>query len=242
MSHTYSKFKNKNIPYAKVGRRVFNSLFDAESFCTEHGLDVNSAIEYRDDPELKNNIQTIAQYQKAILQECLDRLKARAEALVQEINRCNADLEKCHPLDRGVSHEIVRHRMASYCQESTRYCNYGKGKFGEEITVIEPCFLEPGSRAYDYWRDACEGVEIRYFDMLAEGCTPQEARSVLPNSLKTEVVMTANIREWRHFLKLRCSPAAHPQMREVALILLDKVHWLIPVCFDDIWSEYHADV
>ena len=144
--------------------------------------------------------------------------------------------------DRGVSHEIVRHRMASYCQESTRYCNYGKGKFGEEITVIEPCFLKSGSRAYDYWRDACEGVEIRYFDMLAEGCTPQEARSVLPNSLKTEVVMTANIREWRHFLKLRCSPAAHPQMREVALILLDKVHWLIPVCFDDIWSEYHADV
>lgn len=138
--------------------------------------------------------------------------------------------------------ESVRHRMASYCQESTRYCNYGKGKFGEEITVIEPCFLEPGSRAYDYWRDACEGVEIRYFDMLAEGCTPQEARSVLPNSLKTEVVMTANIREWRHFLKLRCSPAAHPQMREVALILLEKVNWLIPVCFNDIWSEYHADV
>ena len=86
MAHTYSKFKNKNIPYAKVGRRVFNSLFDAETFCTEHSLDVNSAIEYRDDPELKNNIQTIAQYQKAIL---------------QEINRCNADLEKCHPLDRG---------------------------------------------------------------------------------------------------------------------------------------------
>lgn len=78
MTHEYSKFKNKNIPYAKVGRRVFNSLFDAETFCTEHGLDVNSAIEYRDDPELKNNIQTIAQYQKAILQECLDRLKARA--------------------------------------------------------------------------------------------------------------------------------------------------------------------
>ena len=145
-------------------------------------------------------------------------------------------------VDRGVSHELVRHRLASFAQESTRYCNYAKDQFGSEITVIEPCFLEPGSRAYDYWRDACEGVEIRYFDMLAEGCTPQEARSVLPNSLKTEVVMTANIREWRHFLKLRCSPAAHPQMREVALILLDKVHWLIPVCFDDIWSEYHADV
>lgn len=69
---------------------------------------------------------------------------------------------------------------------------------------------------------------------------PWEARSVLPNSLKTEVVMTANIREWRHFLKLRCSPAAHPQMREVALILLEKVHALIPICFDDIWGEYHV--
>ena len=79
MTHEYSKFKNKNIPYAKVGRRVFNSLFDAETFCTEHGFDVNSAIEYRDDPELKNNIQTIAQYQKAILQECLDRLNPLAK-------------------------------------------------------------------------------------------------------------------------------------------------------------------
>ena len=108
MAHEYSKFKNKNIPYAKVGRRVFNSLFDAETFCTEHSLDVNSAIEYRDDSELKNNIQTIAQYQKAILQECLDRLKARAEALVQEINRCNADLEKCHPPDRR-NEAIAKH-------------------------------------------------------------------------------------------------------------------------------------
>ena len=142
--------------------------------------------------------------------------------------------------DRGVSHEIVRHRIASYCQESTRYCNYGKGKFGEEITVIEPCFLN--EQTAHIWKRACEATETAYFDLLAEGCSPQEARSVLPNSLKTEVVMTANIREWRHFLKLRCSPAAHPQMREVALILLEKVNWLIPVCFNDIWSEYHADV
>ena len=85
-------------------------------------------------------------------------------------------------------------------------------------------------------------AELAYFSLLEWGCTPQEARAVLPNSLKTEVVMTANIREWRHFLRLRTAAGAHPQMREVALILLDKVHWLIPVCFDDIWSEYHADV
>ena len=144
--------------------------------------------------------------------------------------------------DRGVSHEIVRHRMASYCQESTRYCNYSKDVFGSEITVIRPSFLTEGTPGWQYWKVACRMAEKSYFELLDWGCTPQEARSVLPNSLKTEVVMTANIREWRHFLKLRCSPAAHPQMREVALILLDKVHWLIPVCFDDIWSEYHADV
>ena len=139
--------------------------------------------------------------------------------------------------DRGVSHEIVRHRMASYCQESTRYCNYGKGKFGEEITVIEPCFLN--EQTAHIWKRACEAAETAYFDLLAEGCTPQEARSVLPTSLKTEVVMTANIREWRHFLRLRCDKAAHPQMREVALILLDKLHELVPVCFDDIFGDCH---
>lgn len=141
--------------------------------------------------------------------------------------------------DRGVSHEIVRHRLASYCQESTRYCNYSKEGFGSEITVIKPCFWPDDSDEMCEWRSAMRLTESHYFSLLQFGATPQEARSVLPNSLKTEVVMTANIREWRHFLKLRCSPAAHPQMREVALILLEKVHTLIPVCFDDIWSEYH---
>ena len=141
--------------------------------------------------------------------------------------------------DRGVSHEIVRHRMASYCQESTRYCNYSKEGFGSEITVIKPCFWPDDSDEMCEWRSAMRLTESHYFSLLQFGATPQEARSVLPNSLKTEVVMTANIREWRHFLKLRCSPAAHPQMREVALILLEKVHTLIPVCFYDIWSEYH---
>lgn len=141
--------------------------------------------------------------------------------------------------DRGVSHEIVRHRVASYCQESTRYCNYSKEGFGSEITVIKPCFLHPYTDGFNLWEEGCLFAEQTYFNLLECGCSPQEARSVLPNSLKTEVVMTANIREWRHFLKLRCSPAAHPQMREVALILLDKLHSLIPGCFDDIWGEYH---
>lgn len=142
--------------------------------------------------------------------------------------------------DRGVSHEIVRHRLASYCQESTRYCNYSKEGFGEEITVIKPCFWDETDLKYAAWANLCSKAEDAYIDLIRSGATPQEARSVLPNSLKTEVVMTANIREWRHFLKLRCAKAAHPQMREVALILLEKVHDLIPVCFDDIWSEYHV--
>ena len=139
--------------------------------------------------------------------------------------------------DRGVSHEIVRHRLASYCQESTRYCNYSKGGFGSEITVIEPCYLNAGTLAYDTWKQACANAEKAYFDLLNWGLTPQEARAVLPNSLKTEVVMTANIREWRHFLKLRCSKAAHPQMREVATLLLKALQAQVPVLFDDIDPE-----
>ena len=122
--------------------------------------------------------------------------------------------------DRGVSHEIVRHRVASYCQESTRYCNYSNDKFGSEITVIKPLYLEPGTLGYHAWFMACQTAEGAYFDLLDWGCSPQEARAVLPNSLKTEIIMTANLREYRHFFKLRCAKAAHPQMREVANMLL----------------------
>lgn len=140
--------------------------------------------------------------------------------------------------DRGVSHEIVRHRMASYCQESTRYCNYAKDEFGSEITVIRPFYLSEDSIAWQAWKRACMTAEQCYFRMLEEGCAAQEARAVLPNSLKTELVMTANIREWRHFLRLRRAPAAHPQMREIALLLLEQVHERVPVLFDDLWEMY----
>lgn len=139
--------------------------------------------------------------------------------------------------DRGVSHEIVRHRIAAYCQESTRYCNYSKDGFGNEISVIKPCYLDNDSAGYNIWADSCRISERAYLNMLEEGYTPQEARAVLPNSLKTEVVMTADLREWRHFFKLRCSPAAHPQMREVACALLVRFKELVPIVFDDIEVE-----
>ena len=137
-------------------------------------------------------------------------------------------------VDRGVSHEIVRHRPASYCQESTRYCNYSKEDFGSEITFIIPHYLDYKSEAWNTWKDTMKACEDAYFKLLDIGLLPQEARAVLPNSLKTEVVMTANLREWRTFFKLRTADAAHPQMREVTRPLLDDLKALIPVVFDDI--------
>lgn len=140
--------------------------------------------------------------------------------------------------DRGVTHEIVRHRVASYAQESTRYCNYSKDKFSNQITFIEPSFwdlnTEDGKRKYDIWKESMEFTEKKYLELIELGATPQEARSILPNSLKTELCMTMNLREWRHFFRLRADPAAHPQMREVAIPLLAKFKELIPVVFDDI--------
>ena len=133
--------------------------------------------------------------------------------------------------DRGVSHEIVRHRMASYIQESTRYVNYG-GK----MEFIEPCFFESFEQM-EMWFNACKKAEIAYKQLLDAGSKPQEARTVLPNSLKTELIMTANLREWRHFFKLRCDHAAHPQMRELAIPLLQEMHRRIPIVFDDILND-----
>jgi thymidylate synthase (FAD) len=131
----------------------------------------------------------------------------------------------------------VRHRIASYSQESTRYCNYTKGKFGSEIAVVRPCFWAEGSEQYGVWRQAMEQAESAYNQLVALGATPQEARSVLPNSLKTEIVMTMNLREWRHFFELRTAPAAHPQMREIATPLLNEFKKRIPVIFDDIENK-----
>jgi len=135
--------------------------------------------------------------------------------------------------DRGVSHEIVRHRLASYTQESTRYCNYTKDKFGSELTFIMPCFFE-GKRMVEYriWHEAMESAESMYNRLIHLGSTPQEARSVLPNSLKTEIVMTMNLREWLLFFKLRIAEGTHPQMREIAIPLLEEFRKQIPVVFD----------
>lgn len=160
--------------------------------------------------------------------------------------------------DRGVSHEIVRHRVASYAQESTRYCDYTNDKFGGHITFIIPCWTSLEEKTYDKWdgdfmnslgytnadamadeRDwvAAMYYAERYYKSLCSdfmGWSPQQARSVLPNSLKTELNVKMNVREWRHFFRTRCSNAAHPQMQELTRPLLKEFQEKIPVLFDDI--------
>ncbi len=143
--------------------------------------------------------------------------------------------------DRGVSHEIVRHRIASYSQESTRYCNYADEKFDRQITVIDlaggfhyDLNNEKDKALYHVWQEAMNAAEQAYFKMLDLGATPQEARSVLPNSLKTEIVVTMNLRAWRHFFTLRLDKAAHPQMREVAELAYNEFKKKLPLFFSDL--------
>jgi thymidylate synthase (FAD) len=136
--------------------------------------------------------------------------------------------------DRGISHEIVRHRIASYSQESTRYCNYAKNKFGKELTLIRPFFWNDDPEKFSIWKETMQNIENNYNLLISLGAQPEEARSILPNSLKTEIIVTMNLREWRHFFLLRTSLKAHPQMREIAVPLLEKFKELIPTIFDDL--------
>lgn len=138
--------------------------------------------------------------------------------------------------DRGVSHELVRHRLASFSQESTRYVNYTK-RHGIQFIHPHHAFPKMDTKESYIWAEAMEAAEHAYNSLISLGMPPEMARSVLPNSTKTELVMTANVREWRHFCKLRCSPKAHPQMREIALPILESLTELWPELFEDIKPE-----
>ena len=153
--------------------------------------------------------------------------------------------------DRGIANELVRHRIASFAQESTRYCNYSKDKFGGELSFIRPYYIDVTDtdkkrESTEYtpdstWLDSCESAEILYKDMIALGMRPEQARCVLPLYLKTEIVVTANYREWRNIFKLRTPVAAHPQMRELMCPLLKELQSKIPVVFDDIYTYWPND-
>lgn len=146
--------------------------------------------------------------------------------------------------DRGISHEIVRHRPASFAQESTRYCNYSKDKYGKEITVIKPFYLNDGSNAstneiaaYGVWEIAMKESEKAYFEMLDLGYSAQEARIVLPTNLKTELIMTAKNYEWNHFFELRADKPAHPQMKELVIPLLIDFTNRFPELFKETYNK-----
>jgi len=146
----------------------------------------------------------------------------------------HASVSVLFTVDRGVSHELVRHRIAAYSQESTRYCNYRKEGFGNEITVIKPFFFDDrfDRVRYNMWYTACMCAEEMYLKLLKDGASPQEARSVLPNSLKTEVVATFNLREWMHVFNLRTAENAHPQMRQIMVPLLAEFKKVMPELFE----------
>ena len=159
-------------------------------------------------PEFQDYVPAIIQNDKLIPIEVRE--------LTEKERMTHQDVTVKFTCDRGVSHEIVRHRVASFAQESTRYCNYGLDKFGNESTVIRPSWCKEGEELYDIWKCGCVDSEETYFEMLNNGATPQEARSVLPNSLKTEVIVTMNLNGWNHFFELRCAKDAHPDIQEVA--------------------------
>lgn len=154
----------------------------------------------------------------------------------------HASLSAIFTCDRGVANELVRHRIASFAQESTRYCNYAGEKFGGELSFVKPSYILGGTPEYTAWSDTCLEAEASYLFMVNDRhLRPEQARCVLPMCLKTEIVVTANYREWRNIFKLRTPVAAHPQMRELMCPLLDELQHRIPVVFDDIQTLWPAD-
>lgn len=143
--------------------------------------------------------------------------------------------------NRGMSHELVRHRVgAAYSQESSRYCNYSKNKFNNKVTMLKPFFYK-NEEQYKIWKENVELAAKGYFDLL-KMATTEEARELLPNSTETEIAVTYNINAWRHFLNLRASQKAHPEIRRMAMILLIEFARRIPVLFDDLLAKYKRGI
>lgn len=140
-------------------------------------------------------------------------------------------------MDIGAYKDLTRHRHASFSIESTRYCNYSKGKFGKELTFIKPGNIDENSPLYFEWVSLMEEIELTYRSMAELGAKPDQLRMILPHSTAAQVCMTANLREWRHILKLRTAKAAHPSVRQIMLKVLEKFKTNIPIVFDDINPE-----
>jgi len=176
-----------------------------------------------------HNFYITTNYRVLVENDWLDQLEFQCEPIEDHVKRISVKFLT----DRGISHEFVRHRVFSFVQESTRYCNYSNEKFGGDLTFIEPLWLKDipeiwhefgdyqmeRTDATQHYLDYIEIAEEGYLQLLKFGWSPQQARSVLPNSLKTELIMTGTIEQWKGFFKLRCAPDAHPQARELAIPL-----------------------
>jgi len=213
---------------------------------------INQSYEILSDPDLRKQLKLIELSGRTAYKSEYKITDDSAKDFVKMINNRNHEAVLEHSFlsvkfttDRGVSHELVRHRLCSFTQESTRYCNYSKDKFDKQITFIRPVWIDPlvisinteedwKSTSTNYlWYQAMRETENFYFDLLAKGWNPQQARSVLPNSLKTEIAVTANFREWKHIFQLRAiSKAAHPQMRDLMIPLYNYCKKTIPEIFD----------
>lgn len=222
---------------------IIKSNYEILTQISDNGIEELKHIErigrvcYKSEDKISEDGETAKKFVKMLI----DR---GHEAMIE-----HSSLSVKFTVDRGVSHELVRHRIASFAQESTRYVNYSLDKFGNEINVID---IAGGIKLdakmngtpdsiidviLHEWIEAMEDAEKHYMRMIELGATPQIARSVLPNSTKTEITITANYREWRNFFKLRTAPIAHPQMREVTIPLLKELQNRLPIIFDDINME-----
>lgn len=210
-----------------------------------NGLDVLKRIEkvgrvcYKSEDKITEDGESAKKFVRMLI-------KNEHEAMIENTD----NISVLFTVDRGVTHELVRHRPASFAQESTRYCNYSQEKFGGDINVINiKTGIETEGKIVDpmvigelvaEWTNAMQDAEKHYMRMLELGATPQIARSVLPTSVKADITVTANLREWRHILKLRAvgtTGRPHPQMVEIMVPLAKEFHELIPVVFDDIYEE-----
>lgn len=215
----YSSIKSANIPFFSVSNITFPLVsFNLRAFVTCYNNNLFMEILKPITKFMADNYPDLFVFENSEEVEMVEYITDYS-VLTKAERYMHKRISIKITTDRGVTHELVRHRLASFSQESTRYCNYGKDKFGNEITVIEPCDLN--EITYPIWKDAMEKSEKAYFDMINNKATPQLARSVLPNSLKTELCMTATVEEWNLVFDLRCAFGAHPDCRAIMIPIRD---------------------
>lgn len=208
---------------------------------------VDPTFEFIMAPTREEAYRTIATAMRNCYRAELNAMPATDEQMVEKAVKLNhlsllefVDVAVNITCDRGVTHELVRHRLASYAQESSRYCSYNGEKFGREITVVYPWWTcDTGgldSKKYAIWEDAMRTAEARYMQMLDEGGSAQEARAVLPNSLAAKIAIKANLREWIHIFRMRCDLPAHPDMRQTMWPILAGMLDFYPVVFQPVYK------